>query len=200
MAKVMLYIHGKNGNASEVEKFQKSLTDFDVVRLDYDEYLPWIVKEKIQVHYEMLKEKYDEVYVLANSIGAYFTIYALQNKNVEKASFISPIVDMEKLIIDMMGWANVTESELYEQKIIATDLGEELSWKYLQFTRDTHINWRVPTEILYAENDNLTSLQTITDFAQERENRRVTVMKNGEHWFHTDEQLLFLNKWLNKVT
>ena len=196
----MLYIHGKNGNASEVEKFQKSLTDFDVVRLDYDEYLPWIVKEKIQVHYEMLKEKYDEVYVLANSIGAYFTIYALQNKNVEKAFFISPIVDMEKLIIDMMGWANVTESELYEQKIIATDLGEELSWKYLQFTRDTHINWRVPTEILYAENDNLTSLQTITDFAQERENRRVTVMKNGEHWFHTDEQLLFLNKWLNKVT
>ena len=33
------------------------------------------------------------------------------------------------------------------------------------------------------------------DFAA-RQGSVVTVMKNGEHWFHTKEQLEFLDKWL----
>ena len=34
----------------------------------------------------------------------------------EKAYFISPVVDMERLIADMMIWANVTEDELKDEK------------------------------------------------------------------------------------
>ena len=26
----------------------------------------------------------------------------------------------------------------------------------------------------------------------------VTVMKNGEHWFHTEEQMRFLDEWIMK--
>mgnify|MGYP000096983722 FL=1 len=26
----------------------------------------------------------------------------------------------------------------------------------------------------------------------------VTVMNHGEHWFHTEEQMNFLDKWLKK--
>ncbi|EPV8448105.1 alpha/beta hydrolase [Listeria monocytogenes] len=198
MSKAILYIHGKDGNASEIENFKRSLTGFDTVGLDYDEYLPWVVQNKIQSSYKILSQKYDELYVLANSIGAYLAMYALQNQNVQKALFISPIVDMEQLIMDMMNWANTNEKELYEKGVIKTNFGEELSWKYLQFTRDNPIKWDVPTEILYAENDNLTSYLTISNFIKNQKNATVTVMKNGEHWFHTEEQLLFLNKWLEK--
>ena len=39
---------------------------------------------------------------------------------IHKAYFISPIVDLEKLIGDMMLWANVTEEELRDKGVIHT--------------------------------------------------------------------------------
>ena len=30
-------------------------------------------------------------------------------------------------------------------------------------------------------------------------NTHLTVMENGEHWFHTDEQLAFLDVWMKKA-
>ena len=51
--------------------------------------------------------------------------------------------------------------------------------------------------ILYGSNDNLTSLETVLAFA-EQHNATLTVMANGEHWFHTDEQMRFLDDWIRK--
>ena len=48
---------------------------------------------------------------------------ALTDGKIEKASFISPVVDMERLIRDMMQWANMTEDELQKQKEIPTPFG-----------------------------------------------------------------------------
>ena len=148
--------------------------------------------------YDKISEKYDYIYVLANSIGAYFTMHTLQNFKIEKALFISPILDMEQLIVDMMSWANVSEKELSERKEIPTDFGETLSWEYLCFVRANPINWKMPTEILYAEHDNLTSRQTVDKFI-DRHCANLTVMNDGEHWFHTDEQIFFRDNWLRKV-
>ena len=102
---------------------------------------------------------------------------------------------MEKLICDMMQWANVTEAELEQRKIIPTEFGEELSWDYLCYVREHPLNWLGPTSILYGENDNLTSLETIKDFA-EKQGASLTVMKGGEHWFHTEDEMRFLDEWI----
>jgi pimeloyl-ACP methyl ester carboxylesterase len=53
----------------------------------------------------------------------------------------------------------------------------------------------VPTHILYGSNDNLTSFKTIADFSNKHQ-ATLTVMENGEHWFHTDEQMAFLDNWI----
>ena len=172
--------------------------DFDVFGVDYNDYFPWIVKNKIMEVYDKISEKYDYIYVLANSIGAYFTMHTLQNFKIEKVLFISPILDMEQLIVDMMSWANVSEKELSERKEIPTDFGETLSWEYLCFVRANPINWKMPTEILYAEHDNLTSRQTVDKFI-DKHCANLTVMNDGEHWFHTDEQIFFRDNWLRKV-
>lgn len=58
------------------------------------------------------------------------------------------------------------------------------------YVRENPISWNVPTEILYAGNDNLTSRQTVDRFINNH-NSNLTIMENGEHWFHTDEQLAF---------
>ena len=59
---------------------------------------------------------------------------ALAEKNISKALFISPVVDMERLITDMMKQAaNITENELRSKKEIETEFGETLSWEYLSY-------------------------------------------------------------------
>ena len=195
MKKVILYIHGKGGNAEEAEYYKPFFNDYDVFGFDYKVATPWETREKILVEYETLYNKYDSISIIANSIGAYFAMNALAGKKLERAFFISPIVNMEKLITDMMLWANVTEEELQGKQEIETLFGETLSWKYLCYVRENPIVWNTSTDILYARNDNLTSYETISKFAKET-NSSLKIMEDGEHWFHTDEQLAFLNNWL----
>ena len=95
----------------------------------------------------------------------------------------------------MINWAGTSESELEERKIIPVDFGDDLSWDYLQYVRKNKISWNVPTEILYGSDDNLQSIDTIKEFAM-KESAGLTVMEGGGHWFHTDEQMRFLNQWL----
>ncbi len=95
----------------------------------------------------------------------------------------------------MMNWANVTEKDLKRQGIIRTDFGEDLSWDYLCYVRDHPIKWDRPTAILYGSRDDLTTYDTIRSFA-ERHHADLTVMENGEHWFHTEEQIKFLDDWI----
>ena len=94
-----------------------------------------------------------------------------------------------------MNWTNVTEAELEQRKIILTEFGEELSWEYLCYVRNHPLNWQVPTSILYGEKDNLTSIETMRIFA-EKQGATFTVMKDAEHWFHTEEEMKFLKEWI----
>ena len=195
--KTVLYIHGKSGNASESTHYEKFFPDCKVIGLDYKTFSPWETGKEIHEAVVSLKTEFESIILIANSIGAFFCMNANLNGLIEKAYFISPVVNMEKLICDMMKWANVTEAELEQRKIIPTDFGEELSWEYLCYVRAHPLNWKVPTSILYGEKDNLTSLETIRAFA-EKQGASLTVMKGGEHWFHTEEEMKFLDEWIGR--
>ena len=182
----------------EAEQYKKNCFGFEMIGVEYHDYLPWVVQSQIRSTYDKICERYDCIYLIANSIGAYFAMHTLQNCSIAKALFISPVLDMERLILDMMRWANVSEKELREKGEIPTDLGETLSWKYLCFVRENPITWNVPTEILFAENDDLVSRQTVNEFIGDH-HAHLTVMENGEHWFHTQEQLAFLDSWMKKA-
>jgi hypothetical protein len=197
MKDLVLYIHGKGGSAAESEHYKPLFPDCEVLGLDYQTFTPWETGAEIREAAEKLKAKHDSIILIANSIGAFFSMNAGIDKLINKAYFISPIVDMEKLIVDMMLWANVTEAELKAKGVIRTDFGEELSWDYLCYVRDHPISWDAPTQILYGENDNLTSYETIRTFT-ERHNAILTVMEGGEHWFHTEKQMQFLDDWIRK--
>ena len=143
---------------------------------------------------EYMKENWTHIRLRANSIGAWFSMLAFDNSNIEKALLVSPMVDMEKLITDMMLWANVTEEELQTKGEIATSFGETLSWEYLCYVRSNPLNWSVPTSVLYAEKDHLVLRETMDAFIKNH-HAELTVMEDGEHWFHTKEQLEVLKKW-----
>ena len=193
--KAVIYIHGKGGSAAEAVHYKNLLKDCDVFGLEYKASTPWEASEEFPEKFKEIADKYDSVMLIANSIGAFFAMNALSDKKIEKAFFVSPVVDMERLICDMMTWSGVSEKELEEKGIIPTDFGEVLSWDYLCYVRENPIEWNVPTKILYGENDNLTSLETVSEFA-EKIGAELVVMPDGEHWFHTDEQMRFLDKVL----
>lgn len=200
--KLVIYVHGKGGSVSEAEHYFPFFPDYRVVGFDYKSETPWDALKEFPEYFDAVSSGYGETYLIANSIGAFFSLCSLAEKKIEKAFFISPVVNMEKLISDMMLWANVTENELREKKEIKTAFGETLLWDYLGWVRKNPPNWKIPTEILYGGKDNLQSLETINEFAAKC-GGEITVMENGEHWFHTDEQMRFLDKWLkskNKIT
>ena len=97
MRKAVLYIHGKGGNAGEAEHYRPLFPDCDVIGLDYQAQTPWEAKEEFPELFRGLCRGYDSVSVIANSIGAFFTMSALADQKIERAFFISPVVDMEKL-------------------------------------------------------------------------------------------------------
>ena len=192
---VIVYIHGKGGSAAEAEHYEHLFPSCDVIGLDYKSSVPWEAGKELHEMIVGLKDVYDRVIVIANSIGAYFLMNSDIEGCVAHVYFISPIVDMEKLITGMMDMAGITEPELQSHGIIYTDLGEDLSWEYLCFAREASVSWNVPTDILYGSKDALTSIDTITAFARAH-HASLTVMENGEHWFHTDEQMQFLDNWI----
>ena len=197
MKSLVLYIHGRGGSASESEQYKPLFSDCEVIGLDYQSCNPWETGTEIFTAVTKLKEQYQDITLIANSIGAVFTMYAGIDRMISRAFFISPVVDMEGLIRNIMAWSNVSEEELREESVISTSFGEELSWDYLRYVREHPIQWDVPTAILYGANDNLTSFETITSFSKKHK-AELTVMKDGEHWFHTEEQLRFLDEWIRK--
>ena len=197
MSKGLLYIHGKNGSPTEAEHYRKLFPGYEVVGLDYAAETPWEAQAEFSRKFDLFKARHDHVEVVANSIGAYFAMHSLSGKTIEKAYFISPIVDMEKLIGDMMTMAGVSEAQLIEKGRIETSFGETLSWEYLSWVRDHPVTWTIPTAILCGDNDLLQPLQSIRDLA-DRIGAELTVMEGGEHWFHTKEQMAFLDSWITK--
>lgn len=168
-----------------------------MIGLDYKTFSPWKTGKEINAAVKKLKTEYESIILIANSIGAFCSMNAEIDSLIEKAYFISPIVDMEKLITDMMTWANVVEDELKQQGVIRTEFGENLSWDYLCYVRDHPVEWNVPTDILYGSRDELTLYDTIKAFA-EKHHAKLTIMENGEHWFHTEEQMKFLDNWIKR--
>lgn len=192
---VVLYVHGKGGSASEAERYRSLFPQADVYGFDYRSENPWDAKMEFAGKIAELKASYAQIILVANSIGAYFSMNAGIGDAIEKAYLISPIVNMERLILDMLSWAGATERMLEESKIIKVDFGDDLSWDYLQYVRQHPIVWNVPTQILYGSTDGLQSMDTINAFAR-RCHAGLTVMEGGEHWFHTEEQMRFLDDWI----
>ena len=148
---------------------------------------------------EYAKANYNEVNIWACSMGAYFSLLAYKDEDIKKCIFLSPVVDMKVIIDNMMLWSNTTEEELEEKQEIKTDFGQTLYWDYYKYVKDNPIiNWNKKTYILYGNKDNMQNEDIIKNFSN-KFNCDLTILENGEHYFHTEEQLKFYKEWLEKL-
>lgn len=203
---VWLFVHGKCGCKEEGAAFAEIACpkDAQVLSIDLPEhgerkaetgFDPWHAVPELRKVMAYLRQRWVHIQLRANSIGAWFSMLAFEDAPPEQALFVSPVLDMEKLIRSMMLWASLKEERLEREGEIPTPFGETISWKYLRYAKAHPImKWDVPTVILYAGQDHLTDRDTVEAFVG-RFGCDLTVIKNGEHWFHTREQLDVLKNW-----
>ena len=204
--RVYLYIHGKNGCKEEAERFANiaCARGWQVLAIDLPEHgarrnspeklVPWVVIPELQAVYARMQPVWPHIRLYGISIGAWFAMQALQAEKPEKAMLVSPVVDMEALITKMMQWAGVTEEQLQQAGNISTSFGETLSWTYLYWVREHPLRWKSPTQVLYGDQDNLTSHTELEQFRRQS-GAHLTIMEGGEHWFHTPLQLAVMQSW-----
>lgn len=205
--KAFLYVHGQGGRKEDAENFATIAASdgWQVLSVDLpehgertgerDSFDPWHAVPELQETMGYAKSHWKSIELCANSIGAWFSMLSFADEGLERCLFVSPILDMNRLIANMMRQAGVTEERLRRERTIATNFGYALSWEYWSFANSHPItHWNIPTNILYGGKDNLTERDVAERFA-ERCGCELTVLEDGEHWFHTPEQLNVLNEW-----
>lgn len=148
---------------------------------------------------QYVHDKEVEVSLFANSIGAYFSLLAYAKEEIKKAWFLSPVVDMQRMIEQMMEWFHITADQLQREKEIQTEMKQTLYWDYYCYVKEHPIeSWPINTHILYGEKDTLVEHSTIESFVK-RHGGKLTVLKDAEHYFHTPQQLASYTAWLEET-
>ena len=206
--RLYLYIHGQDANKEEAATFAEiacrkgwqvlsiDLPGHGERRAEINSFNPWHIIPELHSVEKFINTRWKRQALFANSIGAWFSLLCFENKRFEQSLFVSPVLDMKLLISKMMNWANVTEEQLEREKLIPTSFGQDLSWEYWQYVlKHPVVKWSTPTKILYGDHDNMIDYSSVEDFSR-KFHCQISVMKDGEHWFHTEPQVIFLKKWI----
>lgn len=212
--KVFIAIHGNMSNKEDevIKILAKEVVSRGYQLLSFD--LPEHGERKLDIKYlckvqncvadlkqiiEYAKLNYKEINIWACSMGAYFSLLAYKDENINQCIFLSPVVNMKIIIDNLMLWSNTTEENLKEKEEIKTDFGQTLYWDYYQYVKENPITtWNKNTCILYGNKDNMQEQNLIQDFSN-KFNCKLSVLENGEHYFHTEEQLNYYRNWLGKI-
>ncbi len=147
---------------------------------------------------DFAKLQADSISLTAISLGAYFSLLAYKDENIKQCLFLSPVVNMERIIKNMMDWFGISEEQLYKDKEIATPIGKTLYWDYYCYVKNNPIEkWNAPTSILYGKKDNICEYEIIYDFSQ-RFQCKLNISENSEHYFHKEEDLKIYREEIRK--
>ena len=210
--KIFIAVHGNMSNKADdvITIFAQEATaaNYQVISFDLPEHgdrkkesTPCKVQNCIQelnLIMEYAKSLSGDIRIFACSMGAYFSLLTYRNEPLQQSIFLSPVVDMERMIGSMMAGLNISDGRLKAEKVIETPIGVTLYWDYYRYVKSHPVNaWSVPTSILYGSEDNVCDYNTVSSFSKQF-NCNLKIMEGGEHYFHTNEQLLFFREWVRK--
>lgn len=210
--KIMVAVHGNMSNktdvpiamlAEEAIPLGYQVLSFDLPQHGDRKEDPTLCKVQNCVHdlceiMDFATRRSNEISLFACSMGAYFSLLAYKEAPIQQSLFLSPIVDMSRIIDNMMTWFHVSKEQLKAEQEIPTPVGQTLYWDYYCYVKENPIvYWDSPTAILYGKADALCEIDVVSSFANKFD-CSLEVMDNGEHYFHTPEQLNFFRQWLKK--
>lgn len=208
--KLIIAVHGNHSNKTDlpIEYLAQAVTTkgYQILSFDLPQHgerknktppckVPFCVEDLTTVM-QYAKKNWNEISLFANSIGAYFSLLAYQHENLKQAWFLSPLVDMQRMIENMMLWFHITPEQLKQKQEISTPIGETLDWTYYCFVKEHPIcDWKTPTYILCGGQDTVCEPDTVSTFAK-RFSCQLKLVPEAEHYFHTSGQLDIFSSWL----
>ena len=205
-----LVVHGRASCKEDAERFARIAVGkgYQVLSFDLPEHgerarlVPECTVQNgvrdLRTVMDHVRRNWSAVNLFATSLGAYFSLVTYRDFRFGRCLFASPVLDMQRLIENMMRWFNVTPEQLEAQREIPTPIGEKLSWDYYSYVRDHPIDvWDSPTYILYPALDNLTEPDVVDHFVGRFEARIQRVAGSG-HYMHSDAELSIMEDWMRK--
>lgn len=148
---------------------------------------------------EEARRRWTHVGLFANSLGAYFALTAWQEEPLEGAWLLAPVLDLERLIGNMLSWSGAAEDQLRQAGELPTALGQTLYWDDLRWIRAHPIRrWDTPTWILRGGKDSLCGEKTAEDFSA-RFGCRLQTVPDAGHDFRAPEEVGYLSRWLEET-
>ena len=83
----------------------------------------------------------------------------------------------------------LSEEQLRYEREIATPV-KTLYWDYYEYVVEHAVECKTSAVLLYDSEDNLCEFEVVSAFSK-RAHAEMTVFEEGEHYFHTEEQLAF---------
>lgn len=208
--KVFLFTHGRMGSKDDAQLFASIAEEFGYQTISFD--LPEHGERKENSSYKctifncMEDAKTIAEYTFKNwayvslygcSLGAQICLQTFCNDTVfpfEDAIFLSPIIDMNYLIDQMMEWFNISEYQLRNQKFIETPI-DVLTIDQYDFYRTHPISiWPFQTNILFGAKDNLQNQRIHSEFL-ESFGGILTISDTSEHPFMAPDDRNILTNW-----
>lgn len=209
--RVVVAVHGAQSSKTDVpfRLLAEAFPSCQVLSFDLPEHgdrkagptlcRPPVCARELSAVLDYAESRWKHIGLFAVSMGAYFSLLACPGRNLTHAWFLSPVVDMERLTRDMMGWFQISEARLRREQVIPTPMGQTLYWEDLCYIRSHPVDrWPFPTDILRGAGDTLVAGETVAGFA-ERFSCRLRTARGAEHWFHTPEDLAVLSDWLRET-
>lgn len=210
--KIIIAVHGNQSNKEDtvIQIFSEYAVrnGYQVISFDLPEHgermndnyrcVVWQCVSELKMVLTYAKTIGSSIGLFACSMGAFFGLLAYAKDDLEVAYFLSPVVDMRRMIENMMVAFQISKEQLKKVKEIATPIGQTLIWEYYQYVvQDPIMVWKTPTYILYGGKDQLCESDTIDAFVKQF-GADLTIYEEGEHFFHSREQLDFFENWLQK--
>jgi len=153
----------------------------------------------LEVVYSYAKSIGTEISLFACSLGAYLSLLALHERIIQKSFFLSPVVNMDHIIQNMMAGFDIGEEQLKNERRIPLPIGKTLDWDYYCYVRQHPVTfrWDSPIIILYGSKDIVSAKEEVELFTK-KYHAQLTVLENAEHYFCSDEQLHSFRIWLDQ--
>ena len=171
---------------------------------------PWNGRSDFLTVYHYAETMAEDISIFACSLGAYLTMLAYGEIAPKQILFLSPVVSMEHIIENSMAAAGVTAEQLEKKKRVPLPDAPALDWEYYRYVKEHPIEYnpnyfisparpaeKTPMAILCGKRDSLCDPKDVAEFSGGN-GAELTVLSDGEHYFHTEGQLNAVSMWLDE--
>ncbi len=210
--KVILAVHGMFGNMLEgtkvvmaevVEPLGYQVISFDMPghgsRIETSDWVFDDCAADVRKVVDYAKENYSSICMFGDSFGAYMIATACNDVELEKRLFISPGFDMAPFMLNLYETAGVTLEQLEEEGVIVNEISMPFRWDNQVYMDEHPIeSMPSPSYIFYNSGDEFFTQDSIEAWA-DKLGCELTVFDGGQHWLHTNEQLIAYREWLEDI-